>query len=148
MPAEPAKRTCSVPRCREGHEARGYCVAHYRRWRLYGDPTAGAPPGGPVYYPSALTAAGLARHRADHWARVGYLKVPLGPDGRKAWTDVEVRVAALMAKLIDVGFEAAKAAKIAREVVTTGRERWIWGRPAQIHLKVAEPAADRAITRW
>lgn len=31
-----AKRTCKV--CSEPHNAKGYCVSHYNRWRRYGDP--------------------------------------------------------------------------------------------------------------
>jgi hypothetical protein len=33
------KTGCSVHACNGRHVARGYCGAHYRRFRLYGDPT-------------------------------------------------------------------------------------------------------------
>lgn len=38
------ERTCSVEGCSKRHEARGWCPAHYRRWRQYGDPLGCAPP--------------------------------------------------------------------------------------------------------
>lgn len=37
-------KTCTVPECVKPSRSRGYCQAHYSRWRLYGDPNAGAPP--------------------------------------------------------------------------------------------------------
>lgn len=33
-----AKRTCSVPDCELPVSARGWCCAHYTRWRTNGDP--------------------------------------------------------------------------------------------------------------
>jgi hypothetical protein len=38
-----AKRTCSIARCPEPHEAHGWCVTHYRRWQKTGDPQADVP---------------------------------------------------------------------------------------------------------
>lgn len=37
-----AERTCSIEGCKykQGRLSRGWCPAHYRRWRLYGDPEA------------------------------------------------------------------------------------------------------------
>lgn len=35
--------TCTVPDCRSPHYARGWCVAHYRRWTRTGDPGAARP---------------------------------------------------------------------------------------------------------
>ena len=34
-------KTCSVEDCEKRHVARGWCGAHYRRWRKHGDPLAG-----------------------------------------------------------------------------------------------------------
>jgi hypothetical protein len=31
-------RLCSIPNCYNPHYARGWCCAHYQRWRHYGDP--------------------------------------------------------------------------------------------------------------
>jgi hypothetical protein len=41
------KRGCCVAGCSERHEAKGYCQAHYKRWKLHGDPLINkrAPPG-------------------------------------------------------------------------------------------------------
>ena len=36
---------CSIGGCMAPRVARGYCQAHYRRWRLYGDPKAHIPLG-------------------------------------------------------------------------------------------------------
>lgn len=33
-----SERTCSIDGCAKPHEARGWCPAHYRRWRATGDP--------------------------------------------------------------------------------------------------------------
>lgn len=41
-----AKRLCSVEGCGKPFNAKGYCGAHYRRLRLYGDPLAGKTPHG------------------------------------------------------------------------------------------------------
>jgi hypothetical protein len=35
-------RTCSIPDCGKPHYARGWCPAHYHRWRNYGDPRGAA----------------------------------------------------------------------------------------------------------
>lgn len=32
-------RTCSVDGCGKKHKAKGYCIAHYLRFKRYGDPT-------------------------------------------------------------------------------------------------------------
>jgi hypothetical protein len=32
---------CSIKGCGKRHEARGWCAAHYKKWRVYGDPLAG-----------------------------------------------------------------------------------------------------------
>ena len=31
-------RNCSIEGCENRHNARGWCMTHYRRWRLYNDP--------------------------------------------------------------------------------------------------------------
>lgn len=36
--------TCSVAPCDRSVHARGFCPAHYRRWRLYGHPLLSSPP--------------------------------------------------------------------------------------------------------
>jgi hypothetical protein len=39
-------RHCSVEGCEDKHEARGFCMRHYNRWRRYGDVLASIPFGG------------------------------------------------------------------------------------------------------
>lgn len=36
-------RLCSIPDCGKPNFARGWCGAHWARWRKYGDPTGGGP---------------------------------------------------------------------------------------------------------
>lgn len=45
-----SKPTCSIEGCGRDHSARGWCSAHYRRWRRHGDPEAYA------CYPDAAQA--------------------------------------------------------------------------------------------
>jgi hypothetical protein len=33
-----ANGTCSIDGCEKPHEARGWCIKHYRRWQRHGDP--------------------------------------------------------------------------------------------------------------
>lgn len=40
------ERKCSVESCAKPHLARGYCSAHWERWRRYGDPLGGRTPCG------------------------------------------------------------------------------------------------------
>lgn len=35
--------TCSIDGCPHPHSGRGWCMAHYNRWRKHGDPLAGGP---------------------------------------------------------------------------------------------------------
>ena len=39
-------RLCSVENCAKRHYARGWCWAHYLRWRRHDDPLAGVTPNG------------------------------------------------------------------------------------------------------
>lgn len=36
-------KICSIPECNKVVTARGWCAAHYNRWRRYGDPVLGGP---------------------------------------------------------------------------------------------------------
>lgn len=38
-----AKRTCTIEGCDRPHMARGWCGAHWKRWKNHGDPLHGAP---------------------------------------------------------------------------------------------------------
>lgn len=39
------KRTCIIDGCERTHNARGWCLAHYKKWQKYGDPLGAAAPG-------------------------------------------------------------------------------------------------------
>lgn len=36
-------RICSIPDCSRKHASRGWCGAHYERWKRHGDPLSGGP---------------------------------------------------------------------------------------------------------
>lgn len=38
-----ARRVCSIDGCGKRHFGRGFCNAHYTRWKKYGDPSEGKP---------------------------------------------------------------------------------------------------------
>lgn len=40
---DPAVKLCSIPECKKEVECRGWCPAHYQKWRKYGDPLATRP---------------------------------------------------------------------------------------------------------
>lgn len=44
--ADVAKATCSIRDCEDPVVARGWCNAHYKRWRRHGDPLGGETPRG------------------------------------------------------------------------------------------------------
>lgn len=80
---------CAIDGCDRAVKARGWCVAHYDRWRRHGDPTAGGPPrttskklGWPLNLLSRLelTDQGclIFTGRCD---RHGYARV-IGPNGQ------------------------------------------------------------------
>jgi hypothetical protein len=65
--ARPVHDTCTVPDCGRGAHSAGYCRAHWRRQRLYGDPLAGRPP---------------RQHGAGGSLSHGYWKVPVPVEDR------------------------------------------------------------------
>lgn len=38
-----AKSTCTIDGCERKHNARGWCLPHYKKWQKYGDPLGSAP---------------------------------------------------------------------------------------------------------
>lgn len=69
-----------------------------------------------------MPRVGATYRQLDYWARKGYLR-PSQPGKReddygsgfaRRWTDEEIRVAALMARLANAGLPPALAARIAR----------------------------------
>lgn len=53
------QRICSIPDCGKQSTSRGWCEAHYRRWRRHGDPLSGRTPVGEQveYFLAALETA-------------------------------------------------------------------------------------------
>lgn len=49
---EMSNRTCSIEGCERPHLARGWCGAHYARWKRHGDPLTTLPMGRPGGTPS------------------------------------------------------------------------------------------------
>lgn len=68
-----ATRTCSIPGCDKPHLSRGWCSAHWTRWKRHGDPLGGGTARQPM--PDHCTAEGCpnpphARGMcATHWRR-------------------------------------------------------------------------------
>lgn len=70
-------RVCSITQCEREHYARGWCDAHYKRWRKQG--TAGSTPIKPKYGPicrvegcnTPILAHGWCRLHHDRWKRHG-----------------------------------------------------------------------------
>lgn len=52
--------TCTIDGCTRPHEARGWCIAHYSRFRRHGDPLGGRTPDGTLAEFVAAVLAGTA----------------------------------------------------------------------------------------
>lgn len=66
------KRTCVVDGCNGVHRARGYCSAHYQRWKVYGDPTILERP---VFVPGECDVEGCSEARKiRQWCRKHYTR--------------------------------------------------------------------------
>ena len=75
--ADLAERTCSIEGCERSVIARGWCSAHYQRWKAHGDPTGGRvsplkwpdnlltrmehQPNGCIWFTGQISAAGYGR---------------------------------------------------------------------------------------
>lgn len=141
------ERICKAGECTSAAYAHGYCRSHYGRWTRYGDPMATAKVGGPKYTPDVLERAGLTRRVLAYWHRVGYLRAPLDPKGnRRAWNANEVRIALVMDRLTKAGISLERAARIARDVVESGRTQHRLG--ALIRLTVVEDPEHREVNPW
>lgn len=73
-----------------------------------------------------VARTGITYRRLDHWARLGYLQVPVIGQGRGAgrdWPDKEIRAAVLIDRIAGSGITAHTAAKIARLLVDTPSDK-------------------------
>lgn len=79
-----------------------------------------------------ITAADAARkarvsyRQLDYWTTHGLIRVKEanpGTGNRRRYTEREVRVLTLMARLVKAGVEPRAASKIARQIVTRGAGR-------------------------
>jgi DNA-binding transcriptional MerR regulator len=70
----------------------------------------------------ASRAVGVSYRRLDYWARCGYLRPEhAGGSGVwRRWPEHELRVAAVMVRLLDAGLTLAAAAEIARAAIDEG----------------------------
>jgi hypothetical protein len=77
-------------------------------------------------------AVGVSYRRLDYWARCGYLRADgegSGSGVRRRFSDDELRVAQLMARLVDAGLTVPTAANVARCAIADER-----GGSAYAHL--------------
>lgn len=83
-----------------------------------------------------MDATGLTYRQVDHWTRMGWLHTTdLGDDRHgsgywRAFPRTEVRVARLMAAMVDAGLAVAVAADAARRATVSDDDRWhvtLWG---------------------
>jgi len=69
---------------------------------------------------ATAAALGVSYRRLDYWARCGYLRPHgegAGSGRRRRWSERELRVAALIVRLVDAGLTLPVAAQIARAAV-------------------------------
>jgi hypothetical protein len=69
---------------------------------------------------TAHAHVGVSYRRLDYWARMGYLRPHgegCGSGRRRAWSEPELRVASVMARLVDAGLALPIAAAVARQIV-------------------------------
>jgi DNA-binding transcriptional MerR regulator len=140
-------RECRVESCARLPYARGLCRAHYEREKRLGDAEAETRIGGPKFTPAALEEAGVNRRRLHHWHALGHLRAPLAVQGnRRVWNAEELRVALLMARLVDAGVDLTRAAQFAREVVTKGRTSFSIAQG--LSLQIRELEEHRTARPW
>ena len=73
-----------------------------------------------------VARTGITFRRLDHWARLGYLQVPVTGQGKgkgREWPDKEIRAAVLIDRITKGGIATPKAAKIARLLVDTPSDK-------------------------
>lgn len=86
-------RTCSIPGCHRQHEARGWCAAHYQRWKRHGDPLmvdperalAAADPETRFRAKFTVLPSGCWQWEANCQVRDGQLSYGLFKTGRQNW---------------------------------------------------------------
>jgi len=79
-------RVCQIDGCNGKHVARGWCDAHYMRWRRHGDPEAGGPPQAQRGVVCSIEgcdgkhyARGWCKAHYDRWRRHGDPLTVVGP---------------------------------------------------------------------
>lgn len=79
-------RTCAAPDCHRPVNCRGWCPAHYQRWKKYGDPLAGPPFRKPRGAPSPpCSVSGCARDSVTRgWCDMHYRRWLNGGDPGEA----------------------------------------------------------------
>jgi len=72
---------------------------------------------------SAAASLGISYRRLDYWSRIGLLRATNeggGSGTRRKWPEHELRIAALIARLADVGIDLNVAAHHARAAIDEG----------------------------
>jgi hypothetical protein len=70
---DPGPRSCSVSTCDRRATTRGWCTAHYQRWRSTGDVRADVPIGGhPVSRTCSIEGCGRKRYTKRGWCEMHY----------------------------------------------------------------------------
>lgn len=127
--------------------ARRLCSACYRRHRRNGT-IEQYPAQDPRRPGVAADPPGMSYRQLDYWVRRGYLRpgnADAGSGSTRQWPAEELRVAALMARLVDAGLQPATACVVAR----ANRNRYELAPGIVVRIGAAEDGVPSGeVSRW